>query len=74
MNPPFSEVAPGLEGTQDLETCKRKVESHHAPSGRWRRPLPTPYRPRVSCFFTSHSTDRRKLGASLRTAGKGPKY
>lgn len=34
MEPPFSEVGPGLEGTQGLETCKRKVKSRHSPL-RW---------------------------------------
>ena len=27
---PFSKVGPGLKGTRGLETCERKVKSHHS--------------------------------------------
>lgn len=73
--PPFSKVKPGLEGTQALETCKRKVKSHHSPL-RWvGGPLPTLQRPQVSgCLTRSHSTEetRAQRGSHPRWPQEAP--
>lgn len=54
-------VEPGLEGTQALETCKRKVQSHHSPL-RW---VGAPCQPRrdLRLAAASHAhTPQRKPG------------
>lgn len=75
MVPPFSEAGPGLEGTHGLETCKRKVKSHHSPLTTH---LQTPYRPPGQLLpHTPTPQTREKTRAQkgpLRTVGRGPKH
>lgn len=74
---PFSEPGPGLEGSQGLDICKRKVKSHYLTSQLGRRTLPTPHRTQVSCLLTLslHRTEKetgaQKVGLSGQL-GEGP--
>lgn len=75
--PAFSEAGPGLEGSQGLQICKRKVKSHYSPPG-WQGDPCQPQRPQVSCFLMlslhkpEEETGAQKAGLSGQL-GEAPK-